>query len=183
MNIWLIIGGIVVLLILFIVGTYNSLVTKRRIVNKAWSDIDVQLMRRFDLIPNLVETIKGITKHEESVFTQIAKYRSAYKEAGSVEEKQKIANDMAKTMIQVNAVAENYPELKANKNFLQLQDELANTENKIAYSRQYYNESVTMYNMAIETIPSNIIASLFNFKEATVFQADEKARENVSVKF
>lgn len=175
---------VVVLLILFIIGIYNGLVMARQKVKNAWSQIDVQLQRRFDLIPNFVETVKGYMKHEESTFTKIAELRTSWANAKTVGEKAELDNELSGTLKTIMAVSESYPELKANTNFLKLQEELQNTENKLSFSRQFYNDSATMYNTKLEVIPSNIVASMFHFEPAEMFKVDsDEARKNVKVDF
>jgi len=180
---WIILA-IVVVLVFIVIGMYNNLVKLRLKVNNAWSQIDVQLQRRFDLIPNLVDTVKGYMKHEESTFTKIAELRTSWANANSVKEKAELDNQLSGTLKTIMAVSENYPELKANQNFSELQEELRNTENKIQFSRQFYNDTATMYNTKLEVVPSNIIASMFNFKAAELFKAEsDEARKNVKVDF
>ena len=175
---------IIVLLILFVISIYNGLVTSRQKVKNAWSQIDVQLQRRFDLIPNLVETVKGYMGHEEGVLTKVTQLRSSWANAKSVSEKAQIDNELSGTLKTIMAVSENYPDLKANQNFSELQEELRSTENKISYSRQFYNDAVTMYNTKLETFPSNLVASSFNFKPEALFEAESpEARKNVKVDF
>ena len=181
---WWIILAIVVVIIIAIIAIYNSLVTIRQRVKNAWSQIDVQLQRRFDLIPNLVETVKGYMEHEADVLTKVTDLRSSWAEAKSVDEKAKLDNQLSESLKTIMAVAENYPDLKANQNFSELQTELTNTENKISYSRQFYNDTVTRYNTKLEMFPSNVIASVFNFKAEDLFEvADAEARQNVKVDF
>ena len=181
---WWIILAIVVLIIIAIIAMYNSLVTMRQRVKNAWSQIDVQLQRRFDLIPNLVETVKGYMEHEADVLTKVTDLRSSWAEAKTVDEKAKLDNQLSESLKTIMAVAENYPDLKANQNFSELQTELTNTENKISYSRQFYNDTVTRYNIKLETFPSNVIASVFNFKSENLFEVDnQEARQNVKVDF
>lgn len=181
---WWIILIIVVLLFLFIISLYNKLVTSRQKVKNAWSQIDVQLQRRFDLIPNLVETVKGYMGHEESVLTKVTELRTSWANAKSISEKAELDNELSGTLKTIMAVSENYPDLKANQNFSELQEELRSTENKISYSRQFYNDAVTMYNTRLETFPSNLVASIFNFKAETLFEAEStEARKNVKVDF
>ena len=181
---WLIILIIAVLLFLFIISLYNKLVTSRQKVKNAWSQIDVQLQRRFDLIPNLVETVKGYMGHEEGVLTKVTELRTSWANAKSVSEKAELDNELSGTLKTIMAVSENYPDLKANQNFSELQEELRSTENKISYSRQFYNDAVTMYNTRLETFPSNLVASVFNFKAETLFEAESaEARKNVKVDF
>ncbi len=180
---WIILG-VVVLLILILIGMYNGLVRARQKVRNAWSQIDVQLQRRFDLIPNLVETVKGYMEHEEGTLTKIAELRTSWANASGVSEKAELSNQLSGTLKTIMAVSENYPELKANQNFLALQEELQNTENKLSFARQFYNDSATMYNTKLEVVPSNIIASMFNFKPEELFKVDsDEARQNVKVDF
>ena len=175
---------IIAVIVIFIIATYNGLVTARLKVRNSWSQIDVQLQRRFDLIPNLVDTVKGYMKHESETLTKIAELRTAWAGANTVAEKANLDNQLSDTLKTIMAVSENYPDLKANQNFSELQEELRNTENKISYSRQFYNDTVTMYNMKIAVFPSNIIASMFNFREEELFKTDdEQARKNVKVDF
>lgn len=175
---------IIAVIVIFLIATYNGLVTARLKVKNAWSQIDVQLQRRFDLIPNLVDTVKGYMKHESETLNKIAELRTAWAGASTVGEKAQLDNQLSETLKTIMAVSENYPDLKANQNFSELQEELRNTENKISYSRQFYNDSVTMYNTKIAVFPSNIIASLFKFGEEELFKTeDEQARKNVKVDF
>ena len=175
---------IIVLLIVLLIGMYNNLVKLRLKVRNSWSQIDVQLQRRFDLIPNLIETVKGYMTHEKDTLTKIAELRTAWAGAGSVKEKAELDNQLSGALKTIMAVSENYPDLKANSNFSELQEELQNTENKIAFARQFYNDTATMYNTKIEVVPSNIIASMFGFKPEELFKADsEEARKNVKVDF
>ena len=180
---WIILIILAVIIIAFIV-IYNSLVTLRLRVKNAWSQIDVQLQRRFDLIPNLVETVKGYMTHESEVLTKVTDLRSSWAKAETVDEKAKIDNELSDTLKTIMAVAENYPDLKANQNFSELQTELTNTENKISYSRQFYNDTVTRYNTKLEVFPSNLVASMFHFKAETLFEVDDaEAKKNVKVDF
>ena len=174
---------IVVLLVLFIISTYNGLIKSKMNVDNAWSQIDVQLQRRFDLIPNFVETVKGYMAHEQETFEKIAQLRTSWANTNSVSDKAKLDNELSSTLKTIMAVSENYPELKANENFLQLSEELRNTENKISFSRQFYNDSVTMYNTKLQVFPSNIIAGMFNFTARDLFKTDDEARKNVKVDF
>ena len=175
---------IIVLLVIAVIGIYNNLVRLRQKVKNSWSQIDVQLQRRFDLIPNLVETVKGYMKHEDEVLTRVAELRTSWANAGSVAEKANLDNELSGALKTIMAVSENYPDLKANQNFSELQEELRNTENKISFSRQFYNDSVTIYNTKLEVVPSNIIASMFGFKPEELFKAEsEEARKNVKVDF
>ena len=174
---------IVVLIILWAVGTYNSLVDFRNRVKDAWSQIDVQLKRRFDLIPNLVETVKGYTKHESETLEEVIKARNTYSSASLPEDQLKADGELTNAINKLFALSENYPDLKANQNFQQLQQELQQTEDKIAMSRQFYNDIVMQYNNKIEMVPSNIIASLFKFKQEKFFEAQDSEKENVKVQF
>ena len=181
---WWIILAIVIIIIIAIIAMYNSLVTMRQRVKNAWSQIDVQLQRRFDLIPNLVETVKGYMAHEADVLTKVTDLRSSWANAKTVDEKAKLDNQLSESLKTIMAVAENYPDLKANQNFSELQTELTNTENKISFSRQFYNDTVTRYNIKLETFPSNVIASVFNFKSENLYEVDnQEARKNVKVDF
>ena len=175
---------IIVVIIVFVIATYNGLVTSRQKVKNAWSQIDVQLQRRFDLIPNFVETVKGYMTHEKETFEKIAALRTSWANAGTVDEKAELNNQLSGALKTIMAVSENYPELKANQNFLDLQEELRNTENKISFSRQFYNDSVTMYNTQLEVFPSNLIAGWFKFTSEPLFAAEsDEARKNVKVDF
>lgn len=180
---WIIL--IVVLAIIFwIIGSYNGLVTLRQRVNNGWSQIDVQLQRRFDLIPNLVETVKGYAKHEEEVFTKVTQLRTSWAKASTISEKAELSNELSGALKTIMAVSENYPDLKANQNFAKLQEELQNTENKISYSRQFYNDIVTKYNTKLQVFPDTLIASMFHFEPAELFKVDnEETRKNVKVSF
>ena len=181
---WWIVLIILAVIIIALIALYNSLVTMRLRVKNAWSQIDVQLQRRFDLIPNLVETVKGYMTHEADVLTKVTDLRSSWSDAKTVDEKAKLDNELSDTLKTIMAVAENYPDLKANQNFSELQTELTNTENKISYSRQFYNDTVTRYNTKLEVFPSNIIASMFHFTAETLFEVDnQEARKNVKVDF
>lgn len=174
---------IVILLVLFIISTYNGLVKSKMNVENSWSQIDVQLQRRFDLIPNFVETVKGYMAHEQETFEKIAKLRTSWANANSISDKAKLDNELSSTLKTIMAISENYPELKANQNFLQLSEELRNTENKISFSRQFYNDSVTIYNTKLQVFPSNIIAGMFHFSACDLFKTDDEARQNVKVDF
>ena len=175
---------IVILLVIAIIGMYNGLVQARIKVYNAWSQIDVQLQRRFDLIPNFVETVKGYMTHEKETFEKIAALRTSWANASSVSEKADLDNQLSTSLKTIMAVSENYPELKANQNFSELSEELRNTENKISFSRQFYNDTVTMYNTKLQVFPSNIIAGMFNFKSRDLFKAEsDEARKNVKVDF
>ena len=176
--------AIIVLLIIWIIGVYNGLVSSRQKVDNAWSQIDVTLQRRFDLIPNFVETVKGYMNHESETFEKITALRTSWANSSSVEEKANLNNELSGALKTIMAVSENYPDLKSNTNFSELSEELRNTENKIAFSRQFYNDSVTRYNTKLELFPSNIVANMFNFKPKSLFAAESaEARKNVKVDF
>ena len=163
---------------------YNGLVQAKIKVDNAWSQIDIQLQRRFDLIPNFVETVKGYMNHEQKTFEKIAELRTSWANSKSVSEKADLDNQLSTALKTIMAVSENYPELKANQNFSQLSEELRNTENKISFSRQFYNDTVTMYNTKLQVFPSNIIAGMFNFTARDLFKAEsDEARKNVKVDF
>ena len=175
---------IIVLLIIWIISIYNGLVTSKQKVDNAWSQIDVQLQRRFDLIPNFVETVKGYMTHESETFEKITALRTSWANSTTVEEKANLDGELSGALKTIMAVSENYPELKANQNFSELSEELRNTENKISFSRQFYNDSVTMYNTKLELFPSNIVAGMFNFQKRDLFVAEsDEARKNVKVNF
>ena len=178
--IWII---ILVVIALFIIITYNSLVTKRNQVKNGWHQIDVQLKRRYDLIPNLVETVKGYAAHEREVFQKVTEARASALAAKTVGDAAKANNQLTEVLKTLFAVAEAYPELKANENFLRLQEELSSTENKIAFARQFYNDVVMVYNIAIQKFPSNIIAGIFRFKTEDFYSIPETEKEPVKVKF
>jgi LemA protein len=182
--VWVIIA-VVVILIFWIIGAFNSLVGFRNQVKNAWAQIDVQLKRRYDLIPNLVETVKGYAKHERETFEMVTKARNLAQQASSAgaAERGKLEGALGAALGRLLAVAEAYPELKANQNFLALQEELTSTENKISFSRQYYNDSVLKFNNKIQMFPSNVIAGMFNFKLGEFFEvtvAAEKEPPKVS---
>jgi LemA protein len=168
---WIVLG-ILVVLFFIVVGMYNSLVGFRNQVKNAWAQIDVQLKRRYDLIPNLVETVKGYAKHERETFEMVTKARNLAQQAGSagIAERGKLEGELGMALGRLLAVAEAYPELKANQNFLALQEELTSTENKISFSRQFYNDTVLKFNNKIQMFPSNIIAGMFNFKTGEFFE-------------
>ena len=175
---------IVVLILVFLINIYNNLVSLRQKVKNAWSQIEIQLQRRFDLIPNLVETVKGYMGHESNILTKVAELRTAWANAKTVAEKSNLDTQLSDTLKTIMAVSEAYPDLKANQNFISLQQELANTENKISYSRQFYNDTVTRYNTMLETFPSNLVASMFHFEAEKLFEVDNpSARQNVKVDF
>ena len=175
---------VIVVLVVLIIALYNGLVVARQKVRNAWSQIDVQLQRRFDLIPNLVESVQGYMTHEKEVLSKVTELRTSWANASSVGEKANLDNELSGALKTIMAVSENYPDLKANQNFSELQEELRATENKISFSRQFYNDSVTAYNTKLEVVPTNIIASMFNFKPEELFKAEsDEARKNVKVDF
>lgn len=172
-------------LVLFVISLYNGLVRGRNEVKSAWSSIDVQLKRRYDLIPNLLETVKGYASHERQTLEAVVKARQqAISFTGSMEERAKVENALTSTLRSLFALSEAYPDLKANQNFLALQEELAGTENKIGFARQYYNDTAMRYKNRVEIFPSNIIANMFSFKGEPFFQMEEpKERVAPQVKF
>ncbi|OGK17362.1 hypothetical protein A2774_04160 [Candidatus Roizmanbacteria bacterium RIFCSPHIGHO2_01_FULL_39_12c] len=175
--------GAVVLLAVYLVATYNGFVVLKTRIQEAFSGIDVQLKRRADLIPNLVETIKGYAKHEKSVFENVTKARSALMSAKTPADKAEANNMLTGALKSLFAVAEAYPDLKASDNFKDLQRQLEDTEDKIAYSRQFYNSNVLEYNTRVKTFPSNLLANMFAFKEEEFFAAGEEERKKIEVKF
>lgn len=175
--------AIIVLLVIYMISTYNGLVSLRNKKDDQWSQIDVQLKRRADLIPNLVEIVKGYAKHEKETFEEVIKARSAYTTAKTPEEEMKASGEITQALNKLFALAEAYPELKANENFLGLQKDVSDTEDKISYARQFYNDSVLTYNNKVQMFPSNIIANMFNFKKATFFEMDEKEKEAPKISF
>ena len=177
----LIIVGI--LIVFWAISVYNKLIVLRNRVKDQWAQIDVQLKRRFDLIPNLVETVKGYTKHESETLEAVIKARNTYVSATLPEDQMKADGELTKAISKLFALTESYPELKANTNFQALQQELTETESKIASARQFYNDTVMVYNNKVDMVPSNIIASLFRFEKEAFFEANETERQNVQVKF
>jgi LemA protein len=177
---WILLG-LLVLLLLYGVVEFNRLVALRNRCDNGWSQIDVQLRRRYDLIPNLVETVKGYAAHEKDLFENVAEMRSRAMGAQGVDDQAKAENMITAGLRQLMAVAENYPELKANQNFLALQEELTATESKIAYARQFYNDQVMRLNTKIQSIPSSVIAKTFHFAPRTFFNIDDPARGPVQV--
>ena len=176
--------AVIVLLIVCVILVYNSLVRKRTTVESAWSNIDVQLQRRYDLIPNLVESVKAYAKHEKDIFERIAALRTSFQNATSPKEIETIHQEMNVAVKRLFAIAENYPDLKASQNFLMLQESLAGTENRIAYSRYNYNHSVMSYNTAIQTFPGILIVKPFGFVAKEFFEVeDSEMRDAVQVKF
>jgi LemA protein len=184
MSIGLILLGLIVLGVLYLVSNYNSLVRLRNQVKNAWSQIDVQLKRRHNLIPNLIETVKGYMTHEKETLENITRARAGAMSANTVAEKAKAESALGGALGKFNLVVENYPDLKANQNFLALQEELTSTENKISFARQSYNDQVLFYNNKIEMFPSNIIAGMFNFVKEEFFELKDEAERAVpKVKF
>ena len=175
---------IIVVVAVMAIGIYNSLVQLRNRCENSWAQVDVQLKRRYDLIPNLVETVKGYAKHEKEVFQKVTEARTSAINAGSVKDQGLAENQLSGALKSLFAVAESYPDLKANQNFLMLQEELAGTESKIAYARQFYNDTVMKFNTKQQVFPANIIAGMFGFKEREYFELEEpEAREAVKVEF
>jgi LemA protein len=176
--------AIAAVIVFWAIGLYNSLVTLRNRCDNAWAQVDVQLKRRYDLIPNLVETVKGYAKHEREVFEKVTQARTAAIAATGIKDQGAAETMLTGALKSLFAVAEAYPELKANQNFLMLQEELAGTESKIAYARQFYNDMVMKFNMKQQVFPSNIIANMFHFKEKEYFEiGDEAAKGPVKVSF
>ena len=178
-----VVAWIAIQLVLWVIGAFNALVRARNRVREAWSDIDVQLKRRYDLIPNLVETVKGYASHEKEVFERVVQARSAAMGAGSVKQHAEAENMLSGALKSLFALAEAYPDLKASTNFAKLQDELSDTENKIQAARRFYNTNVLDYNNKLETFPTNVIAGAFSFKREDFFQINEAEREPVKVSF
>jgi len=178
-----VIVGIIVLMVLVLVGIYNGLVRARVRTREAWSGIDVQLKRRASLIPNLVETVRGYAAHERQTFENVTRARAMLEQAGTAAEAAQANNFLTQTLRSLFAVAENYPELKANQNFLELQNELSDIEEKIAYARQFYNRNVASYNTSIQTVPNVVVANMFGFQPFEFFEAEEEAREVPEVSF
>ena len=183
----LIVIGIVILVIavplLFFWGTYNRLVAMDEGVKGAWAQVENQLQRRYDLIPNYVETVKGYAKHEEEVFLKVTEARSKVGQAGPISEKIAANNELSSALARLMVVVERYPDLKANANFIRLQDELAGTENRIAVERRRFNEKVRIFNTKIRSFPTNLIAGMLGFEKATFFEVPEEKQEAPKVKF
>ena len=185
--IWIILG-ILVVLVLMVVGVYNGLVKSRMQTREAWSQIDVQLKRRNDLIPNLIETVKGYAKYEGDTLAfcglaKVTQLRQQVAQASSPAEAMAASDALSRQVAGIFAVAENYPDLKANTNFMQLQEELTNTENKISYARQLYNSVTSNYNVKLETFPTNVIAGMFGFRQAEFLQVPEEEKAVPKVDF
>lgn len=170
-------------LVLYLVGQYNSLVKMRNMIDEGESGIDVQLKRRYDLIPNVVETVKGYAKHEEKTLTKVVELRNSAMSAKGMEDRGKAENALTESIKSLFALAEAYPDLKANQNFLGLQGELSKIEDDVQNSRRYYNATVRDFNMRIQQFPSNLVAGMFGFKEREFFEAEEGEKENVKVDF
>jgi LemA protein len=183
----LIVVALLVLLIIipysYLKGTYNSLVTMDENVKGAWAQVENQLQRRYDLIPNYVETVKGYAAHEKEVFVKVTEARSKVAGAANISEKMQANNQLSSALSRLMVVVERYPELKANTNFIRLQDELAGTENRIAVERRRFNETVKVYNIKIRSFPTNIIAGMFGFEKATFFEVPKERQEAPKVKF
>jgi LemA protein len=175
--------GLAVLVVLYVIVQYNGLVRLRNRIESAWSQIDVQLQRRYDLIPNLVETVKGYAGHEKAVLEGVTQARAQAIDAQGPAQQAQAENMITSALKSLFAVAEAYPDLKANQNFLALQEELSGTEGKIAYARQFYNDSVQSYNTKIQSFPSNVVANAFRFREREYFEADDTSRGPVQVRF
>lgn len=178
-----IIIAVLVLLVIWYFSTYNSLISLRNRKDDQFSQIDVQLKRRADLIPNLVETVKGYAKHESKTLEDVIKARNTYTTAHTVDEKVKASGEITNALNKLFALSESYPDLKANTNFMSLQNDLKDTEDKISMARQFYNDTVLTYNNKVERVPSNIVANIGGFKKGEFFQIDEKEKEAPTVKF
>ena len=179
----LILVALIVLLLIWAIATYNRLVTERLKVRTQWSQIDVVLKQRFDLIPNLVETIKGYAAHEKDVLQAVIDARSRYLSAADADGQMKASTELSGAVGRLMAVAESYPELKANQNFLHLQQQLSAMEEKLANYRQFYNDTVLRYDSLLETVPSNLIAKMFHFQKEEFFRVAEEEKAKISVKF
>jgi len=188
MMVYYIIIAVVAIVAVWLIATYNGLIKSRNRVDEAFSDIDVQLKRRYDLIPNLIETVKGYVRHEEGTLTKVVEARNAAmavhdKKDASMEERGKAENFLTDTLKSLFALSEAYPDLKANQNFMKLQDELSDTENKIQASRRFYNGNVRDFNTKIQVFPANMVVGMLKFNKYDFFEADEGEKENVKVKF
>ena len=179
----IIIFAVIILLVFYGIGVYNKLVNSRNKVKDQWAQIDVQLKRRADLIPNLVETVKGYAKHEKDTLTEVIEARNKFVSAGSINEEIEANNQLTGALNKLFALSESYPELKANQNFISLQNDLKDTEDKISYARQFYNDTVLTYNNLVQMFPSNIIANMFKFKVYEFFKIEEKEKEVPKVSF
>lgn len=181
--VFIIVLGLLVLLAGCIIGIYNKLVNARNKVKNQFSQVDIQLKRRADLIPNLVETVKGYAKHEEETLKEVVEARNKAVNAGTINDKVDANNKLTQVLGKLFALSEAYPDLKANENFVSLQNDLKETEDKITYARQFYNDSAMNFNNLVEMFPSNIIANMFNFKMYEYFKIDEVEKETPEVKF
>jgi LemA protein len=180
---WIIVGAVVLILVIWFIAAYNRFVSLRNRVEEAFSTMDVYLKKRYDLVPNLVETVKGYAKHESSTFENIVKARNMAMGAQTMEERAQGENMLTGTLKSLFALAENYPELKANQNFLELQGQLSSIENDIMNSRKYYNAIVREFNIARESFPSVIVANMMHLEKKTMFEIEEAERQNVKVQF
>ena len=182
--VWLWVGiAVAVIVVIWLISVFNRIVGLRNQVENSFAQIDVQLKRRADLIPNLIETVKGYVKHERETLESVTRARTAYLSATTVQEKTKAGNQLQETLKSLFAVAESYPDLKANQNFMSLQEELSTTENKIAHSRQYYNDRVMEFNVLIQSFPNTLIAGMFGAQRMQPLETPAAERENVKVKF
>ncbi len=179
---WILIA-VAAVIVIYVIYVFNGLIRLKNRIENAWAQIDVQLKRRADLIPNLINTVKGYMKHERGVLTEVTKARTELMKASNIKEKGKANNMLTGALKSLFAVAESYPDLKASTNFKQLQDELVTTEDKVAYSRQYYNDEVRRFNTKTETFPSNMVAKIMGFKEKDYFEAQPSDRKAVKVEF
>ncbi|NMC31865.1 MAG: LemA family protein [Veillonellaceae bacterium] len=179
----LILGGVVLAVGLWLISSYNSMVRLRNMVQNSWAQIDVQLKRRFDLVPNLVETVKGYAAHEQEVLEKVTQARSMVQSAQSIEQRQQAENQLTNTLRSLFAVAEAYPQLKANDNFRDLQQQLTVLEEKIAFARQFYNDTTMKFNTTIQSFPTNLLAGMFGFQALPYFEVDDVQRQAVQVKF
>ena len=174
---------IIVIAVIWFIAAYNGFVTLRNQIDNSWSQIDVQLKRRYDLVPNLVETVKGYAKHEKETFKEVVEARNKVATAGNFKEKAQAENFLTGALKSIFALAEDYPRLQANQNFLMLQEELAGIESKIAFARQFYNDSVLQYNNNVQSFPGNVIAGMFGFIRRDYFESEDAAKQPVKVKF
>lgn len=179
----IVVAAIVVLIVLWLIATYNKLVSLKARVDNAWAQIEVHLKRRFDLIPNLVSTVKGYAAHEQETLGAVTEARTKYLQANTPDKKMAAAGELSGALSRLMAVSEAYPDLKANQNFLEMQTELTDTEDKIAFARQFYNDTVMKYNVKLQQFPTVLVAGMFHFGPATSFQAEEEARVAPKVEF
>ena len=179
----IIVAAVVILLAFYVIGTYNNLISLRNRKDDQWSQIDVQLKRRSDMIPNLVETVKGYAKHEEKTLTEVIEARNKMATASGINEELEASNQVTSALNKLFALSESYPDLKANSNFMSLQNDLKETEDKLSYARSFYNDTVLNYNNLREQFPSNIVAGIFKFEKIDFFKTDEKSKETPQVKF